>query len=45
MCVMWYRGNGVRKSFLACVMNVYTIGNAFIGVKIIYTNPHNMIEH
>lgn len=45
MCVIWYRGNGVRNSFLACVMNVYIIGNAFIGVKIIYTNPHNMSEH
>lgn len=38
-------GNGVRNSFLACVMNVYIIGNAFFGVEIIYTNPYNMGEH
>lgn len=34
----------LEARFLACVMNVYIVGDASIGETIIYTNPHDMGE-
>lgn len=37
-------GMMLEARFLACVMNMYIVGDASIGEKIIYTNPHDMGE-